>query len=163
MDYTAFLTAKQSTVPNAGIDIAPSDLSDVLFPFQQHLTAWALRKGRAAIFADCGLGKTLMQLEWARHVPGPTLIYAPLAVAQQTKDESSKLGMDITYARDQSGVSGRITIANYEMLDHFDPGYFTGVVLDESSILKSTDGKTRQKLLDPVSYTHLTLPTILRV
>ena len=146
--YKQFLEDKSQVQPDVGLDIQPSDLSAKLYPFQQHLTSWALRKGRAAIFADCGLGKTFMQLEWARHVTGPVLIYAPLAVAQQTKYEAHKLDMEVQYCRDQSDVIDGVNITNYEMLDHFDPEYFSGVVLDESSILKSTDGKTRQKLID---------------
>ena len=146
--YAQFIEDKLSVNADAGLDVSASDMANTLYPFQQHLTAWALRKSRAAIFADCGLGKTLMQLEWARHVPGPTLIYAPLAVAQQTKYEARKLALEVQYCRDQSDVTDGINITNYEMLDHFDPAHFAGVVLDESSILKSTDGKTRQKLID---------------
>jgi superfamily II DNA or RNA helicase len=118
----------------------------MLFPFQRDIVKWALRRGRAALFADCGLGKTPMQLSWADQVPGRVLILAPLAVAQQTVREGQKFGIDLTYARETCG--SRITITNYEMLDHFDPSDYAGIVLDESSILKSYDGKFRNQIID---------------
>jgi hypothetical protein len=118
----------------------------MLFPFQRDIVKWALRRGRAAIFADCGLGKTPMQLSWAAQVPGRVLILAPLAVAQQTVREGKKFGIEVAYSR--VPCDDRIVITNYEMLDHFNPSEFAGIVLDESSILKSYDGKFRNQIID---------------
>ncbi len=141
-DYAAFLDTKRPIVHAIGPAVVGA-VNDVLFPFQADLVRWAVRKGRAALFADTGLGKTFMQLEWARLVTdGPVLFVAPLSVARQTVREAAKLGTDVTYSR--SGTAGRFTITNYEMLEHFDPADFDAVVLDESSILKALDGKTRQ-------------------
>lgn len=137
------------TSPLCGIDFEPL-LNPMLFPFQADIVRWALKRGRAAIFADCGMGKTPMQLEWARVIAdtrGPVLILAPLAVAQQTVREGQKFGIDVYYCREQPKVLRGITITNYEMLEHFDPSAFQGIVLDESSILKSYDGKTRTAIL----------------
>ena len=119
-----------------------------LFDFQRDMTRWALRRGRAAIFADCGMGKTPMQLEWAKHVPRRVLILAPLAVAQQTEREGEKFGVAVKYARHQQDTDSRIVVTNYDMLDHFDPSAFHGIVLDESSILKSYDGAFRTALTE---------------
>jgi DNA modification methylase len=145
MSYTEFLAAKARTDTPTGV--TPPELNPRLFPFQRDIVTWALRRGRAAIFADCGLGKTFMQLEWARHVPGRVLILAPLAVASQTVAEGARFGIDAAYTRKQSTYPG-ITVTNYEMLEHFDPDEFTGIVLDESSILKAYDGKTRTAIID---------------
>jgi DNA modification methylase len=116
------------------------------------LTVWALRKGRAAIFADTGLGKTFMQVEWARivceHTGRPVLIVAPLSVARQTIREARKIAVNVHYTRSGEDLTGGINITNYEMIGHFDFAQFGAVVLDESSILKSLDGKTRQRLTD---------------
>jgi DNA modification methylase len=147
MKYDQFLEQKTLTIPQCGLDEVP-ELNPQLFEFQKDIVGWALKRGRAAIFADCGMGKTPMQLEWARHIPGNVLILAPLAVATQTVHEGEKFGVSVKYCRDQSQVQPGITITNYEMLSHFDPDHFTGVVLDESSILKSYDGKTRTAILD---------------
>lgn len=146
--YDAFLTTKALRAPASGHDVAPEDIHPRLFPFQRDLVRWAVRKGRAALFADTGLGKTGMQLEWARLTGERTLILAPLAVAQQTIREAALLGLDVTYARHQDEATGPITITNYERLDNFDPAAFGAVVLDESSILKSFDGKTRTALIE---------------
>jgi hypothetical protein len=137
------------TCKSVGLTSIPK-LNHALFDFQSDIVAWALRKGRAAIFADCGLGKTLMQLEWAVHIPGRVLILAPLAVAQQTIREGDKFGIKVHYARrhKDTHTDTHITITNYEMLDHFDPSQFSGIVLDESSILKAYNGKTRTKIID---------------
>lgn len=144
-DYAEFLVGKSVQDPPTGLTDVP-DINGALFPFQRDIVAWALRRGRAAIWADCGLGKTPMQLEWARHVPGRVLVLAPLAVASQTVREGEKFGIDVVYARKQSDA-GQITVTNYEMLQHFDPYEFQGVVLDESSILKAYDGKTRTEII----------------
>jgi len=148
-DYAAFLERKRITAPATGIAFDPR-LSPQLFPFQSDIVRWALKRGRAAVFADCGMGKTLMQLEWARVISetqGPVLILAPLAVASQTVREGAKFGINVQYCRSMPDSPARITITNYEMLSHFDPSAFAGVVLDESSIIKSQDGKTRNAVL----------------
>jgi superfamily II DNA or RNA helicase len=124
-------------------------INPMLFPFQREMVEWALQLGKAAIFADCGLGKGPCQLEWARHIAehGRVLILAPLAVSQQTVREGEKFGVDVHYAKDQSEVKGPITISNYERAERFDPTQFIGVVNDESGILKSYMGKTKQYLM----------------
>jgi superfamily II DNA or RNA helicase len=146
MTYAAFLAQKRSRAGDAGF---PATAAPMLYPFQRDVTEFALRKGRAAIFADCGLGKTPMQLEWARqvcdHTGGDVLILAPLAVAAQTVREGAKFGIEAVRAREASEVS-RITVTNYERLGRFVDHDWAGVVLDESSILKSFDGSTRAAL-----------------
>ena len=144
--YADFLASKAFVAPSAGID--PGDLNSMLYPFQRDITRWALRKRRAAVFADCGLGKTPMQLEWAKHIPGPVLIVAPLAVAEQTVREGEKFGVPVTYARDRVIEPEGIWITNYEMLEHFYPEDFAGIVLDESSIIKNKDGAFRRYLTE---------------
>ena len=146
--YDDFLKSKAVSFKAAGIKISDSDIHPKLFPFQRDLTRWALAKGCSAIFADTGLGKTFMQLEWARLLDCITLIVAPLTVARQTVWEGAKLGLDVSHVRDQNQLQGKLNITNYEMLDHFDPSAFGAVVLDESSILKSLTGKTRKKLIE---------------
>lgn len=147
MSYSKFLESKRFVAPSSGLVVAPEDIHDRLFPFQRDLVRWAVGKGRAAIFADTGLGKTLMQIEWARLVGESTLILAPLAVAHQTIGEAETVGVDVAYARDQSDVTTKIVISNYERLDRFDPSCFGAVVLDESSILKSFSGSTKRALV----------------
>lgn len=148
--YLDFIERKRRMAPDAGFD--PGELSPLLFPFQAEVAAWALRKGRAAIFADCGLGKTPMQLEWARRVSEesgrPVLILAPLAVSAQTRREGEKFGVPVTVCRDGADVTSGVNVANYERLHRFDREAFGGLVLDESSILKAFDGKTRAELTE---------------
>jgi DNA modification methylase/superfamily II DNA or RNA helicase len=146
--YKDFLATKTARHIATGHAIADGDIHPMLFPFQRDLVRWSMHKGRAAIFADTGMGKTLMQLEWARLTGQPTLIVAPLAVARQTIREGRKIGLEVDYARQQPLMPQGLTITNDEMVDHFDPETFGAVVLDESSILKSFDGKTRTKLID---------------
>lgn len=143
--YRVFLAEKALIHEAAGIE--PREPHEILFPFQRDIVKWALRRGRACIFADCGMGKTFMQIEWARQIPGDVLILAPLAVATQTIDEAAKLGCFARYCRDGADVKHGITITNYEMLDHFDTTRFAGVVLDESSIIKHFEGKFRNLLI----------------
>ena len=146
-DYIAFLASKDRRHGDHGDPVTPGELHATLHGWQQQLTAWAIRKGRAALFADCGLGKTLMQVEWARHSADRALIIAPLSVARQTVREARKVDATVTYVRDHASVGGAgIYITNYEMADQFDPAAFGAVVLDESSILKAVDGKTRRRL-----------------
>jgi DNA modification methylase/superfamily II DNA or RNA helicase len=147
-DYASFLKSKEIKTPESGINVAIEELGSQLFDFQKDIIAWALRKGRAAIFADCGMGKTPMQLEWAMHVPGRVLILAPLAVAQQTEREGKKFSIPVSYQRKEPLSGNKIIVTNYEMLEHFDVSKYAGVVLDESSILKSFDGAFRNQLIE---------------
>jgi len=150
MDYETFIRGKSTNEISHGFE--PKPLGRHLFDFQKVIVEWACRRGRAAIFADTGLGKTAMQIEWASQVVlrtgGRVLILAPLCVAQQTVSEAKKFGYHIEYARSQDATNAQIVITNYEMLDHFDVTAFSGVVLDESSILKSYMGKTKQALIE---------------
>ena len=158
MSYQEFLSHKRILSRTSGRDVDESILNPNLFPFQRRLVSWALRKGRCALFCDTGLGKTIQQLAWAEHAAERTLILAPLAVAHQTVREGSRFGIPVTYARcqDDAAPTG-ITITNYEMLSRFDTGQFGAVVLDESSILKNFDGKTRQALCDAFAETPMRL------
>jgi superfamily II DNA or RNA helicase len=147
MTYEQFIQSKEIHLAASGLEKVPP-LNPMLFDFQRDIVAWALRKGRAALFCDCGLGKTPMQLEWAKHVPGKVLILAPLAVAQQTVREGQKFGIKVTYLREGDAFSApKITITNYEMLERFEPNLYDGIVLDESSILKSYSGETRNQII----------------
>src|SRR5215472_6150276 len=144
--YADFIQRKQRVFLGDGVSSA--SLPAQLYPFQQALVSWALKKGRAAIFADCGLGKTFMQVAWANALGKRTLFVAPLCVAEQTVSEALKLGVTVSYAKTQDEVNSPLTITNYERLDAFDASAFEAVVLDESSILKAFDGKTRTKLIE---------------
>lgn len=150
MNYEEFLASKLITEVPTGIE-TPVDISDKLFPFQAAIVKWALRRGRAAIFADCGLGKSPMQLQWAqqvqRHTGRPVLILAPVAVSEQTVREGRKFDVEVKRVDDDSALAD-ISITNYERLHLFDTSVFGGVVLDESSILKSFTGKTRNQIID---------------
>jgi DNA modification methylase len=148
MDYNTFLQTKRAGATTAGIEVSLSEINETLFPFQRVLVQWALRKGRAALFADTGLGKSFMQLEWARLTGQRALIIAPLSVARQTVNEARKIGIEAHYTRSGDDLINGINITNYEMLDHFQATDFGAVVLDESSILKSLDGKTKAKLIE---------------
>ncbi len=147
--YESYLHQKAQI--DTGDGFAPHWLHDDLFDFQCDLTSWALRKGRAAIFADCGLGKTPMQLVWAENVVRetnrPVLVMTPLAVAAQTIREADKFGIDAGRAHGQKDVVGaRIYVTNYEKLHHFDPDAFAAAVCDESSAIKMFGG-ARQKIV----------------
>ena len=145
--YADFIDRKSQLGGQHGFE--PVWMPDFLFPFQQHLVEWALRRGRAAIFADCGLGKTLMQLVWAQNIhlktARPVLILTPLAVSQQTIREAAQFGIEATSSQD-GDHSGGIVVTNYERLQNFDATDFAGVVCDESSILKSYGGQTRKRI-----------------
>lgn len=149
--YQDFIRRKAITVEPTGF-AEPSEVSESLFPFQRDIVRWALRKGRAAIFADTGLGKTRMQLEWAHHVTdatgGDVLILAPLAVAAQTAREGAAFGVDVTICREADDVRGGVNVTNYDRLHKFDLSSFAGVVLDESSCLKDFTSATRNDLID---------------
>jgi hypothetical protein len=149
--YQEFLQQKSVSDVFSGFDA--DDLNPHLFDFQRAIVKWALRKGRCAVFADTGLGKTLTQLSWAdslcKQTGGKVLIVAPLCVAQQTLEEGLRFGVAVKYCRHQSEVADAgIVITNYEMLDKFDASEFIGVVLDESSILKGFDSSTRKMVID---------------
>lgn len=165
--YEDFVASKTRVVPPSGFE--PASLNDGLSGFQQALTRWALRRGRAGIYADTGLGKTRMQVEWARqvveHTAMPVLIFAPLAVAEQTVREAASIGIHVEYTRDgehpahveiagEGSQHGRravrrgIWITNYELRERFDMSRYAGVALDESSILKGVDSKTRRGLTE---------------
>lgn len=149
MTYTDFLAAK-AQVAHAG-GFTPTVMPAHLFPYQQHLVEWAVHQGRGAIFADCGLGKTPMELAWAeniyRRTGRPVLLLTPLAVSFQVVAEADKFGHDAAVSRDGT-TPAPITVTNYEQLTKFDPGRFSGVVCDESSILKSFDGSTRAQITE---------------
>ena len=144
--YDAFISAKVRQSESHGFE--PAEILAPLFPWQKQVVEWAVRTGRAALFEDCGLGKTAQQLEWARqvsaHTNGRVLILTPLAVAHQTAAEAAKFGIGAMVVESQHAcVLPGVYITNYEKLQHFDTRQFTGVVLDESSILKAFTGKTR--------------------
>lgn len=152
MNYTEFLSGKLLESKSAGF--TPDRINGMLFPFQRDIVRWACERGRAALFEDCGLGKTPQQLEWARHVVMhtgmPVLTVAPLAVSSQTIHEGEKFGIEVYRADRQSDIAeSGIWITNYEKMHHFsDPTAFGGIVLDESSILKGFDGKTRKLITE---------------
>lgn len=157
MDYIEFLRTKEYIHENSGFDIDKLSLNEKAFEFQKDIIKWALKKGKSAIFADCGLGKTLMQLDWADQIYKRTgkniLIVAPLAVSKQTKAEGEKFGIKVNICRKQTDVKSGINITNYEMLQHFDSREFIGVELDESSILKSFAGKMRNEIIEKFANT----------
>ncbi len=148
-NYQLFLDQKAQIGGMSGFD--PVWMPDFLFDFQRHLVEWSVRKGRSAIFADCGLGKTPMQLVWAenvrRHTNKPVLILTPLAVAAQTVREAEKFGIDCQQSRDGS-VKPNITVTNYEKLHLFNPTDFAGCVCDESAILKNFKGATKNAITE---------------
>lgn len=148
-EYRAFLESKRQRSDQHGFD--PVDLPDFLFGFQRHLVDWSIRRGRAAMFADCGLGKTPMELVWAdqvhRHTGQPVIIATPLAVGFQFVAEAEKFGIDAAMSRDGK-AAGAITITNYEQLEKFDPFEFGGMVCDESSAIKAFDGVRRAVVTD---------------
>lgn len=161
-DYQSFISHKVSQSINAeSICLSTDDLNPKLYSFQRDIVRWALAKGRAAVFADCGLGKTPMQLEWASqvyaHKGGMVLILAPLAVSSQTVAEGVKFGIEVTLCEKAEDLKPGINITNYEKLEKFAGCKFSGVVLDESSILKSFTGKVRNQIIDFFSDTPFRL------
>jgi DNA modification methylase len=147
MEYSEFLKTKQKSIVQSGFDIPESKLNPVLFPFQKFIVKRALKAGKYAVFADCGLGKTFMQLEWANQVSiktnKPVLILAPLAVVEQTKQEANHFNISLE----------KIEVQNYEQLDNIDCSIYSGIVLDESSILKNFEGATKKLILDSFAKT----------
>lgn len=152
MDYEEFLKTKVIVAPESGFDVAPEQMNRNLFEWQRDIVRWSLKKGKAALFEDCGLGKTIQQLEFADHVSKktgkPVLIVAPLAVADQTRREGMRFGYSVKVCRTQKDVEPGINITNYEMLEHFQAETFGGVVLDESSILKNYSGTIRTQIIE---------------
>lgn len=152
--YQEFIERKLKTVQLTGFDVATEAINSKLFKFQRDIVRWACKLGKAAIFAECGLGKTAMQLEWAHQVAaktgGKVLVLAPLAVADQTVREGVKFGIDLRYVADGSSVldTDAVVISNYDRLHLFDTSKFVGVVLDESSILKNFTGKTKRAIFE---------------
>lgn len=147
MNYSDFLEKKKIVDVPTGLKSIP-ELNPMLFDFQKDVVKWALKRGRAAMFEECGLGKSFQQLEWGRNVPGKVLYIAPLAVADQTIREAAKLGITNIQYFTESEQSEKDPITNYERLHNFDLSEYTGIVLDESSILKSYTGKYRDYLID---------------
>jgi len=150
-DYTKFLETKTKEHISSGFDIKESELSNHLFDFQKFAVKWSLKLGRSALFEDCGLGKTAQMLEWSKqvveHTGKPVLILAPLAVVGQTIQESIKFNCEIEKLS-SNDLEPKTYITNYEQIDNYDVELFEGIVLDESSILKGKDSKTKQKLID---------------
>jgi hypothetical protein len=158
MNYVDFISSKARPTVYQGVD--PQDLNDCLFDFQEWIVKRALKAGRFAVFADCGLGKTIIQLSWAEQVVKitgmPVLILAPLAVSEQTILQGRQFGIDVfdwTEAPDEPSIM----IANYEQLDNIDTSLFSGIVLDESSILKNFEGKTKARIISSFSSTQYKL------
>ena len=153
MTYEEFLKTKERRMEACGFDIDRDSITPMAFDYQKDIIAWACKKGKCAILTGCGTGKTVMLLEWARavheHTKMPVLIISPLAVVHQTERESKKFRIcDVNICRSDTDVKGGVNITNYEMIEHFDASVFSGVVLDESSILKSFTGKYKTLLTD---------------
>ena len=150
MDYQKFINQKSLFIPPAGIDLSKVSLNENLFDFQDDIVSYALQRGKYAIFAGTGLGKSLMELSWADAVVqatgGKVLIFTPLAVAAQMKREGAKFGIDCHHVHEET--DDRIQVTNYQKMDYFDLSNYAGVILDESSILKNQTGKFRTKLID---------------
>lgn len=150
--YADFLARKAARIDKPGRDVTPSEIHPMLHPWQKDIVCWATRTGRAAIWADTGLGKTVMQIEWARLLGTSPLIIAPLAVCAQTVREAAKIGVNAAYVRSHADMASlahaAVFVTNYERVASFPANVFDAVVLDESSILKQSDGKTRSMLID---------------
>lgn len=153
-EYQKFLASKEKRIIESGFEVQDEELNPQLFDFQKFCVKRALKKGKYALFESCGLGKTIQQLEWAnqvhKHTDKPVLILAPLSVSMQTIDEGKKFGIDV---RKYDGSNFPIQISNYEQLDNIDSHIFAGIVLDESSILKSFDGSTRNAIIENFKHT----------
>lgn len=154
--YAEFLHRKRRRAPEVGVHIRDSDMHPALRPHQAAGIRWAGGVGRAALWWDCGMGKTLAQVEWARLAGRRALIVAPLSVARQTVNEARMIDVDVRYIREPSGGPG-VFITNYEMVHRVAPESFDAVVLDESSILKNVDGRTRRVITEAFSRTPMRL------
>ena len=161
MSYDSFVSRKLTSSPPTGITSAVA-LPDSLFGHQSALTSWALRRGRSAVFADTGLGKTRIELAWAdavsKYTARPVLILTPLAVAAQTAAEGASIGINVTVCRDGSDVRPGVNVTNYDRLHRFDCTEFGGVAPDESSIIKHHDARTFQTLTENFAATPFKLP-----
>lgn len=157
--YDEFLAAKAKQAPQVGIK-NPKELNPLLKQFQNDIVSWSLKRGRSALFAGTGLGKTFMQLEWAKHIyeetKKPVLIFSPLAVAAQTVRESKKFNIDGAEHVEKSN-DAPIQVTNYQKIEHFDLSRYGGVVLDESSILKNHTGHFRNRLIQECKQIHYRL------
>lgn len=158
--YESFIDRKRKQTPDMGFEVKPWRLNSSMFDWQSIVTQFGIRRGRSAFFAECGLGKTLMQLAWAeqvvRHTNRPVMIHTPLGVRAQTAREAAKfnIGVAVKIVNDASEViRDGINLVNYEKLKHFDPNVFAGVVLDESSVLKNSAGKIKKQLVETYSRT----------
>ena len=155
-DYAKFLERKRRSAEPSGHPVSLSEVNALLHPWQRRIVTWALQRGRAALWEDTGTGKTFQQLEWARLAGDRALVVAPLAVCHQTIREAAKLGILARYVRSDTDAGGPgIWVTNYEMAQRFNPAGLDAVVLDEASILKQSDGKTRTALIQhfaPVRY-----------
>lgn len=148
MNYLDFLKAKITQAPKEGKSITTGDVNEYLYDWQKEIVVWAVKVGRAALWADTGLGKTVMMLEWARLSGDVSLVVAPLAVCAQTVREAAKLGIDATYVRNGSAITGPgVWVTSYEMVENFDPESIDAVVIDEASILKNSSGSTRELMI----------------
>jgi len=151
-DYKEFLQTKRIKSDNVGFKVNRKYINPILYDFQKDIVNWAIERGRACIFADCGMGKTFMQLEWARavqeHTGGNILLLTPLAVSAQTQREAKKLDIPVIIKRTGIDNARGIIITNYERLHYFNQKDYVGIILDESSILKGYNGKTRQAIQD---------------
>lgn len=151
-DYLEFLKSKILVNTDSGFDVDMSALPANLYPYQRDLVKWALKRGKAALFTMTGTGKTAMQVSWAdqvaKYTAGKVLILAPLAVSKQTVREAHKFGITVNPCRIHADAKQGVNITNYEMLHHFEPADFNGIVLDESSIIKAYDGKMRKAIID---------------
>ena len=151
MSYESFLEKKSQQADGDGFDF--NFMPDDAFEFQRFILEWSLKRGRSAVFADCGLGKSLIELTWAenvhRHTNKPVLLLTPLAVANQMVREAAKFGIEASVSA--GGPTCGVTISNYEKLQHFDPSDFSAIVCDESSILKSFAGTRRKQITRAMS------------
>jgi DNA modification methylase len=160
LEYNEFIESKKRQIQNNGFEINRSDLNPKMFEYQKDITQIAIKKGKYAVFADCGLGKTFIQLEWARLIGGKVLILAPLEVCHQTiREAKTKLNFNepIKYIESQNDIIDGINITNYEKLHKFDCECFNGIVLDESSILKNYTGKIKTLVFEKFKNTKYKL------
>lgn len=152
LDYKTFIQKKTPKIVASGFECPDELLNRNLFDFQKAIVRWALRRGKAALFEDTGLGKTLQQLSWAnavhKYTGGDVLILAPLAVSKQTRQEGVKFGIDVNIIEEEADIKPGINITNYEKIHKFNPNKFIGIVLDESSILKSYSGKVSRQIIE---------------
>jgi superfamily II DNA or RNA helicase len=161
MNYTDFISNKFKAQKDCGFELDRNELNPKLFEYQKDLVLWGLRRGKSAFFAGTGTGKTFMQCEWAKHVYErlnmPVLILSPLAVSAQTVLEAQKLGIDVKLCAEQADIVNGVNITNYEKLDRFDATSFGGIVLDESSMLKSFTSATRNDIIESFNNTPFRL------